>query len=143
MKKIAMRIMCAVLAAAVALALTGCGGKTPAYKDGEYTGVSQTDDDGTYGEATITVEGGKISRCEFVTWQKDGTIKDAEYGKVNGEVSNQEFYDKAQLAVRAMAQYADQLVEVQKPSDVDAVSGATVSYGQFRDAVNNALKSAT
>jgi major membrane immunogen (membrane-anchored lipoprotein) len=132
-----------VLACALILALAaGCGGGEVAYSDGEYTGKSRTDDDGAYGEATITIESGKIAGCEYVTWQKDGTAKGEDYGKVGGEISNQDFYDKAQLAVRAMGQYAENLVEVQSPDEVDAVSGATVSHRQFVEAAKNALKSA-
>jgi major membrane immunogen (membrane-anchored lipoprotein) len=110
------------------------------YQDGTYVGKSSEDEDGAYGEVTITVEGGKIADCVYVTWQKDGTIKDENYGKVNGEISNQEFYDKAQLAVDAMEGYARQLAETGNLSDVDAVSGATISYDQFVEAVENALQ---
>jgi Major membrane immunogen, membrane-anchored lipoprotein len=128
----------------VSALLSGCGGGSgeAAYKDGTYTGYSSEDDRGAYGEAAITIEGGKITDCRYVTWQQDGTIKDENYGKVNGEISNQDYYDKAQLAVSAMAQYARELVEVQKPEDVDAVSGATVAYDQFNEAVSDALNKA-
>ena len=123
--------------------LSGCSGdRDPVYKDGTYIGKSSEDDNGAYGEATITIEGGKITGCEYVTWQKDGTVKDENYGKVNGEISNQDYYDKAQRAVNAMEQYARQFVEVQGPEDVDAVSGATISYDQFQEAVSNALEEA-
>jgi major membrane immunogen (membrane-anchored lipoprotein) len=129
------------LSLVAALSLCACGGadtKPPA-EDGVYTGVSGEDDDGAYGEVTVTVEDGAITACTFVTWQKDGSVKDEEYGKVNGEISNQDFYDKAQLAVRAMQQYADTLVEVQSPEKVDAVTGATIAHGQFLEAVADAL----
>lgn len=123
------------------LVLAGCkdGARDIAYKDGTYIGKSSEDDRGAYGEAAITIEDNRITGCKYVTWQKDGTIKDENYGKVNGEISNQEFYDKAQLAVQAMKQYAEKLVEVQKLEGVDAIAGATISYNQFHEAVNNAL----
>jgi major membrane immunogen (membrane-anchored lipoprotein) len=126
------------------LLLAGCNDSSPniAYKDGTYTGKSSADDRGAYGEATITIDDNKITGCKFVTWQKDGNIKDENYGKVNGEISNQEYYDKAQLAVAAMKQYAQKLVAVQKLEDVDAISGATNSYDQFKEAVNSALDEA-
>lgn len=126
------------------LLLTGCkdGARDIAYKDGAYIGKSSKDDLGAYGEAAITIDGNRITDCKYVTWQKDGTIKDVNYGKVNGEISNQEFYDKAQLAVKAMKQYAEKLVEAQKLEDVDAITGATISYNQFREAVDNALDEA-
>lgn len=125
--------------------LSGCG-KTSggaadhtAYKAGSYTGKSSADDLGAYGEATITIGDNQITDCKYVTRQKDGTVKDENYGKVNGEISNKDYYDKAQLAVGAMKQYAEKLSEVQKPEAVDAVSGATIAYHQFTEAVNNAL----
>jgi major membrane immunogen (membrane-anchored lipoprotein) len=61
---------------------------------------------------------------------------------VNGEISNQAYYDKAQLAVRAMEAYAQQYVATQDVKAVDAVSGATIAYDQFREAVGEALAGA-
>ena len=140
-----MRTKIAGIALPVALALTlslcGCGAAGAAIpeEDGVYTGVSSEDDDGARGEVSITVEDGAITACDFVTRQKDGSIKDEDYGKVNGEIASQEFYDKAQLAVRAMQQYADALVERQSSAKVDAISGATIAHGQFLEAVSDAL----
>jgi major membrane immunogen (membrane-anchored lipoprotein) len=121
--------------------LSGCGGGA-SYQDGVFIGQSGEDDAGAYGEATVTVKDGEIADCQFVTWQKDGSVKDEEYGKINGEISNQDYYDKAQLAVVAMAQYAAQLKEVKRLRDVDAVSGATIAYDQFPEAVQAALDQA-
>jgi major membrane immunogen (membrane-anchored lipoprotein) len=131
-----------VLLAAVFLcaSLGGCGG--PSYKDGVFSGKSGEDDTGAWGEVTLTIGEGKIKDCRFVTRQKDGTIKDENYGKVNGEISNQDFYDKAQLAVRAMKIYAAQYEETQSLKELDAVSGATIAYNQFIEAVENALEGA-
>jgi major membrane immunogen (membrane-anchored lipoprotein) len=127
-------------AALLVLCMAGCG-KT-ALNDGVYSGVSSVDDTGAYGEATLTIRGGKVAACDFVTWQKDGTIKAENYGKVNGEISNQAFYDKAQLAVRAMKRYAEQYAERQDLKAVDAISGATIAHNQFVEAVERALQNA-
>jgi major membrane immunogen (membrane-anchored lipoprotein) len=132
-------VLIAILVVALML-LSGCNDS--AYRDGTYTGRSGEDDRGAFGEATITIKDNEITDCQFVTWQKDGTIKDQNYGKVNGEISNPDYYHKAQLAVNAMKQYAAKLVEVQKLEEVDAISGATVAYNQFTEAVENALKEA-
>jgi major membrane immunogen (membrane-anchored lipoprotein) len=129
--------LCAVL---LAFFLAGCG--SPGYKDGTYTGRSGPDDSGAYGEVSLTISGEKITDCRFVTWQKDGSVKDENYGKVNGEISNQSYYDKAQLAVRAMEQYARELGRSGSLKDVQAVSGATIAYDQFREAVEEALEAA-
>jgi major membrane immunogen (membrane-anchored lipoprotein) len=145
-----MKIVAVVLLIAAASALGGCGSSDAGARgdgvtgadgkaDGVYTGVSSEDDSGAYGEVSITVEDGVITACSFVTWQKDGSVKDEDYGKVNGEISNRDFYDKAQLAVRAMSEYADALVETQSPNSVDAVSGATIAHGQFLEAVADAF----
>ena len=130
-------LFCGVLLAAL---LAGCGGRS--YRDGIYSGRSGTDDTGAWGEVTITIAGARITDCRFITRQKDGTVKDENYGKVNGEISNQDFYNKAQLAVRAMDRYAGDLTEKQRLKDIDIVSGATIAYNQFVEAVENALETA-
>lgn len=139
---------------AAALLVSGCGSKDAktsvepqlssptAYKDGIYTGQSQPDDRGAVGKVVITVQQGKIVKAEYQGLQKDGKVKDAEYGKTNGKIENQEMYDKAQKAVKAAASYGPKLVETQSVGKVDAVSGATVSYKQFVEAVGLALKNA-
>jgi major membrane immunogen (membrane-anchored lipoprotein) len=125
---------------AAALLAGGCG--RAAYKDGTYTGRSGEDDTGAWGEVSLGIAGGKISACEFITRQKDGAVKDENYGKVNGEISNRDFYDKAQLAVAAMKTYAAAYRRTGSLKDVEAVSGATIAYNQFLEAVENALEKA-
>ena len=92
--------------AVAAVGITACGGSAT-YKDGTYEGKSEVydyaEEDGTdegngYGVATITIEGGKITDCKFVTYEPDGTLKDEEYGKKQGSVANRDFYNKAQKA---------------------------------------------
>jgi major membrane immunogen (membrane-anchored lipoprotein) len=128
------------MTALLVLLLAGCG--QAALRDGVYSGRSEADDTGAYGEAQLSIADGKITACRFVTWQKDGTRKDADYGKVNGEISNQAYYDKAQLAVRAMDTYAKAYVRAQDLKAIDAVSGATIAYNQFLEAVEIALEKA-
>jgi major membrane immunogen (membrane-anchored lipoprotein) len=130
-------ICCGVLLMAL---LAGCGERS--YKDGVYAGKSGADDTGAWGEVTITIAGARITGCQFITRRKDGTVKDENYGKINGAISNQDYYNEAQLAVRAMAQYARDLTEKQRLRDIDAVSGATIAYNQFIEAVENALETA-
>ncbi|MDR1256813.1 MAG: FMN-binding protein, partial [Spirochaetaceae bacterium] len=85
---------------------------------------------------------GKVADCLFVTRQKDGSVKGEDYGKVNGEISNQDYYNKAQLAVRAMDQYARAFRETGDLNNVDVVSGATIAFDQFNEAVTAALEEA-
>jgi major membrane immunogen (membrane-anchored lipoprotein) len=129
-----------VLFVTAGLLLAGCG--SPSYEDGTYTGRSAADDTGAWGEVTLTIVEGRIAACDFITREKDGTVKGEDYGKINGEIASQDYYDKAQLAVRAMEQYAREYVEKQRLRDIDAVSGATIAYGQFNEAVDYALEKA-
>jgi major membrane immunogen (membrane-anchored lipoprotein) len=122
------------------LLLMGCARQ--GYNDGTYTGKSGPDDDGAFGEASLTISGGKITGCVFVTRQKDGSVKDENYGKINGEISNRSYYEKAQLAVGAMKKYAEDLSRSGSLDSVEAVSGATISHNQFIEAVEEALAAA-
>ncbi len=136
--------------------LTGCGSQSatehsehagheqapPAYKDGTYTATSSPDDKGAVGEVNLTVRQGKIVQADYRGIQKDGKVKDAEYGKTNGKIENEDFYSKAQKAVKGAATYGPKLVEAQDLAKVDAVSGATVSYQQFIESGHKALDQA-
>ena len=57
-------------------------------------------------------------------------------------MGNKDFYNKAQKAIQAADVYADQLVETGDLDKVDAISGATYNYNDFRDAVRAALRQA-
>ncbi|MBR1797042.1 MAG: FMN-binding protein [Clostridiales bacterium] len=126
-------------------AFSACGKKT--YKDGTYTGQSEvyiddSEEGNGYGVVTLTIEGGVITECEFLTYEPDGTLKDENYGTQNGEVANEGFYTRAQRALAGSREYARLLVETQDYHSIDAISGATISYGQFMEAVDNALSQA-
>jgi major membrane immunogen (membrane-anchored lipoprotein) len=130
-------LLTAVCAAAL---LADCGGA--AYRDGAWSGKSGADDTGAWGEITVTIEQGRVAGCVFITRQKDGTVKAEDYGKVNGEIANAVYYEKAQLAVRAMKGYAEQFAETGRLDAVDSVSGATIAYNQFMEAAEQALAAA-
>ncbi len=128
--------------------LAGCGGGG-SYKDGTYEGKSSVfegeEEDGSgagYGVVSLTIKDGKIADCEFTTYEPDGTLKDSEYGKQDGEVANQDFYNKAQRAVQASSKYAENLVNAGNLADVDKITGASISYKEFQEAVNDALDQA-
>ncbi len=146
MKKMFAAALSAVLAAAV---LTGCGGKKVSYKDGTYEAQSSvfenedgTDDGNGYGVVSITIKDGKISDCSFVTYEVDGTQKDEEYGKEDGRIANKDYYNKAQKANAACAEYASMLVQNGQLDGIDSISGATINYKEFKEAVELALKQA-
>lgn len=144
MKKI---LVSAILLAAAVTA--GCG--SAAYKDGTYTAQSslyesleeEGDEGGEgYGVVTITIKDNVITDCEFTTYMPDGTVKDENYGKQNGEIANQDYYNKAQRAVKGSQNYAEQLAAKGDPKEVDAITGATISYNEFQEAVDLALEQA-
>ena len=143
-----MRKIGLILVMFLALCLTGCGEKS--YADGTYQGRSAdyiNEEEGEeagngYGTVNLTITDGKITACDYKTYELDGTLKDEDYGKENGEIKNKDFYNKAQKARAACDNYAQQLVAKQKLKDVDAVSGATVNYSEFQEAVEDALKQA-
>lgn len=139
--------------AAGAFALAGCAGgsqtvddKTASLKPGTYTGQSSENDEEGGGYATVSLtigENNAIENVVFETFEKNGKSKyTEEYGKINGEASNKAYYEKAQKAVEASKGYAEQYMKVQSLTEVDAVSGATISYNQFVEAVQSALQKA-
>lgn len=146
MKKIIALLSCAVL---LACALAGCGGGSGSYKDGTYTGKSAVysgDEEGNgngYGEVTITIKDNAITACEFKTYEENGTLKGEDYGMVDGEIKNQDYYNKAQKAIKGSEEYAKNIIGKINPEEVDSISGATYSYDQFIDAVYDALDKAS
>ncbi|MBR1482184.1 MAG: FMN-binding protein [Ruminococcus sp.] len=146
MRKILAAVACALM---LGTALCGCGGSANrSYKDGTYTGKSAVysgDEEGNgngYGEVTITVQDNKITACEFKTYEENGTLKDDAYGKIDGEIKNQDYYNKAQKAIKGSEEYAKAIIGKSDPGEVDSISGATYSYNQFTDAVLDALDKA-
>lgn len=128
-----------------ALMLASCGAKN--YADGTYEGKSSVytgEDEGGngYGVAKITIADNVIVDCEFDTYEPEGKLKDEDYGKADGEIANKDYYNKAQKAVMGSKNYAEQLSAKGALKEVDAVSGATISYKQFNEAVEDALSKA-
>ena len=72
----------------------------------------------------------------------DGTLKDENYGMEDGRIANKDYYNKAQKANAACAEYASMLVQNGQLDGIDAISGATINYDEFREAVENALAGA-
>ena len=129
--------------------LSGCG--SVSYADGTYEGRSSAyelleenaaEGDG-YGVVTITITDNVITACTYTPYQADGTVKGEDYGKTGrGAIASQEYYHMAQRAVQACQTYADQLAAEGDLQKVDAVSGATIAYDQFLEAVQDALDKA-
>ena len=106
-------------------------------KDGTYKLVSEADKRGWHVEFTIVVEGGKIKSSDFDNLNKDGKRKseDAEYEK--------QMKDKVGTGpAEYFKAYNTGLVEKQKPSDVEAVSGATHAHTSFVEYANKLIEAA-
>ena len=127
---------------------TACGSSessgSGSYQDGNYTGRSAdhaSDESGNgagYATVELTISGGKITACSFTMYEPDGTEKGDQYGS---ELSKENRL-KAQKAVQAGQKYAAALVEKGTLTSVDAISGATISYSEFNEAVKDALSKA-
>ena len=130
-------------------ALTAGCGASQSYADGTYEGKSEVfeNEDGSeegngYGVVSITIKDNQIVDCTFQTYEPDGTLKGEDYGKADGAIANKDYYNKAQKAVAACEEYANMLVANGQLDGIDAISGATINYGQFQEAVKDALKQA-
>lgn len=113
------------------------------YIDGTYKATSSIKDEwGGSAEVEIVVKDGKITSCVFNSYEEDGKLKDVDYGKVDGVIKNMGLYKIAQNAVTQSNKYGDMLVQSQDIEKLDAISGATVSFGLFKDAVEQVVKEA-
>ena len=62
--------------------------------------------------------------------------------KEDGRIANKDYYNKAQKANAACEEYAKMLVQNGQLKGIDAISGATINYNEFVEAVNDALAQA-
>ncbi len=147
MKRLKSAWIVSLLAAAVIIIpLSGCGeDKVQAnYKDGNYTGRSsdfKEDESGNgagYGEVEIEVKSNKVVSCSFKMYELDGTLKDENY---DADLSKENRL-KAQKAVQSADKYSTFLTKSGSIDNVDVISGATISYKEFVEAVNDALNKA-
>ncbi len=130
------------------VALASCGGSssstTANYNDGTYEGRSEdyTDSENNYASGyatcTITIASNVITACDITLYELDGTVKDENYGK---DYSNDN-YIKAQKAIQAADKYASSIIGTNTVDSVDCITGATITYTEFKQAVNNALEKA-
>jgi major membrane immunogen (membrane-anchored lipoprotein) len=113
------------------------------YKDGKYTGISRSvyTSEPYYGNATITIENGKITGVEFF-------VRDSlkhEYFDDNYEryFSGTPLYiSQCRNDRHGVRSYPDSLLKRQDINKVDVISGATWSYNIFKASVQQALSAA-
>jgi len=96
-------------------------------EDGVYTGKSDKDERGGYGEIKITIADGKITDVEYTEYTSDGKPKTKENGYE---------YEKAMEAFKELPK---QLIETQNVNEIDDYSGATGTTEKFRTAAKRAL----
>ena len=128
----------------VSFAACGRSPEPKEYADGTYAGRSSDfpeDESGNgsgYGEVEIVIRDNEIVGCTFKMYELDGTLKDETYG---AELSSENRL-KAQKAVQSADKYAAMLVDRGSLEEVDVISGATISYNEFVEAVKDALSKA-
>ena len=84
------------------------------------------------------VKDGTITKVVHTGIDKEGKAKDESYGAGKSEAAQK----KAQVAYKAIGSYASQLEEKKDLAKVDAITGATISYDQFKEAVEKAVEEA-
>ena len=118
-------------AQAVSVDLTGA-------KDGTYAADSSEHAQLGHSHVELTIENGAITKVVHTGFDKDGKVKDENYGADKPEGVRK----KAQNAYKAIGLYASQLESKKDLAKVDAIAGATVSYDQFNEAVAKAVEAA-
>ena len=111
-----------------------------AAKDGTYTAESSRDEKLGKSILTLTIKDKKIVDVKFTGYDLFGNEKNEDYGSLTGKDSAD--YKKAQVAVKAIQTYPAQLLETQDLKKVDAISGASISYEQFRETAEKILDEA-
>ena len=133
--------------------LGGCGssgnnGEDTVLKPGVYTGQSSTapeEDGGGYAIVKLTVgDDNKIESLTFDTFEKNGKKKFAENGApADPKSEDPEYLKMMKDAWEACETYRTQFLETGDTEKIDAISGATLSYDQFKEAVDIALQKAS
>lgn len=106
-------------------------------KDGTYTAESSRDEKLGKSVLTLTIKDKKIIDAQFTGYDLLGNEKNETYGEILGKDSAD--YKKAQVAANAIKNYPQQLIETQDLYKVDAISGASISYEQFRETAEKIL----
>ncbi len=133
MKRIFCR-MCLILL--LSLALTGCG-KTEGLHDGYYTAQASEYNFGWKEYITIMVKGGNIVSVEYNAENPSGFIKSWDNVYMQNMLHSTDTYPNEYTRY-----YAGQFLEGQGKDEIDALSGATSSYGSFQKLMDAVLEQA-
>jgi len=127
-------VITAVLVMALST-LTGCGGSK--LKDGYYTAQTAEFEYGWKEYLCIQVKNGNIVSAEFNAKNESGFIKAWDNNYMNNMMSVQDTYPN-----KYTREYIQQLINEQQDVEVDIVSGASTSGGNFIKLVDAVLKQA-
>lgn len=116
--------------------LAGCG-STKGLKDGFYTAEMSGFSHGWQEYLIIQVKGGKIVSAEYNAKNESGFIKAWDNAYMKNMMSKQGTYPN-----KYTREYVQQLVDEQKNTTVDVVTGATNSGQEFVKLVEAVLKQA-
>ena len=114
-------IVCAAM-----MILTGCSEKT-SLQDGYYTAQAKDFSHGWKEYITIMVKGGSIVSVEYNAENASGFIKSWDNAYMQTMLHSNGTYPNEYTRY-----YANQLLEGRRDDDIDALSGATSSYGSFQ-----------
>ncbi|MCI8853343.1 MAG: FMN-binding protein [Lachnospiraceae bacterium] len=119
-----------------ALLLTACGDKN-GLQDGYYTAQAAEFSHGWKEYITIMVKGGKIVSVEYNAENASGFIKSWDNAYMQNMLHVAGTYPNEYTRY-----YANQFLEGQGESEIDALSGASSSYGSFQVLVQAVLEQA-
>ena len=130
------RILSFVLALALSASLASCGNKA-ALQDGYYTAQAAEFNFGWKEYITIMVEGGSIVSVEYNAENASGFIKSWDNAYMQTMLHSNGTYPNEYTRY-----YAGQLLEKQGEGEIDALTGATSSYGSFQKLMAAVLEQA-
>ena len=120
------RIIRTLLPLLLVFLLAGCG-KTEGLQDGYYNAQASEYNFGWKEYVTIIVKGGRIVSVEYNAENASGFIKSWDNAYMQTMLHSNGTYPNEYTRY-----YAGQLLEGQGEDEIDALSGATSSYGSFQ-----------